>query len=333
MLCFSHQMKAQMQPPPPCTVSTITLPTNDVQNGSTPLTFKAIDYVEASNTITTNFVGGANITYEAGKAVTLNPGFKTDYGTTFKARIDPCMNPNPSIDLEVDLYAMPEQSIPELYRCIFEVSNNSNVTATGVQAQFVGDSNANPVGYSPAQGTTYDETTGVWDIGILASNTTIVMEMFLEGIPGETFFNFGQIIAANETDVDSVPNNWAGSPLEDDEMDAVVTLPPPPPFMAKTTETASIDALQETILSEVSCYPNPFAEQTNIEFTLSKDSEVSVVVSDITGKQLAILLDQKALSIGTHNVSFEAQGFPNGTYIYSIQTNQTTISHRMILNQ
>jgi len=39
-------------------------------------------------------------------------------------------------------------------------------------------------------------------------------------------------------------------------------------------------------------YPNPFTGQTTIEFTLSKDAPVTLFVSDVTGKQIALLLPE-----------------------------------------
>jgi hypothetical protein len=72
----------------------------------------------------------------------------------------------------------------------------------------------------------YNSATGVWTVGNLAINesTTLTITAAVNaGTEGTTLNNYAQVHAANETDLDSTPNNNPGpTPSEDDE-DAVST--------------------------------------------------------------------------------------------------------------
>jgi len=59
-------------------------------------------------------------------------------------------------------------------------------------------------------------------------------------------------------------------------------------------------------------YPNPFTGQTTIEFTLEKDVPVTLFVVDVTGKQIAVLLDDELRTAGTHQVTFDGSSHPAG---------------------
>ena len=52
-------------------------------------------------------------------------------------------------------------------------------------------------------------------------------------------------------------------------------------------------------------YPNPFNPSTKIDFTLPADSKVSLRVYDITGKEVAVLVNSD-LSAGYHTINFDA---------------------------
>ncbi len=78
-------------------------------------------------------------------------------------------------------------------------------------------------------------------------------------------------------------------------------------------------------------YPNPFTGQTTIEFTLPSDSPVNLFVSDVTGKQIAVLLNGESTTEGKHQITFNAQSYPAGMYYYTIQAGSYTGTQKMIL--
>jgi len=78
-------------------------------------------------------------------------------------------------------------------------------------------------------------------------------------------------------------------------------------------------------------YPNPFTGQTTIEFTLLKDTPVTLFVSDLTGRQIALLLDSEQKTQGTHLMTFDGSKYAAGMYYYTIQAGEYTGTQKMIL--
>ena len=77
-------------------------------------------------------------------------------------------------------------------------------------------------------------------------------------------------------------------------------------------------------------YPNPFNPSTNISFYLPKESRVKIKIFDITGKQVAEILNDN-LEAGTHSVLFNPDGkLSSGIYIYSLITPKKVINRKMI---
>ncbi len=66
-------------------------------------------------------------------------------------------------------------------------------------------------------------------------------------------------------------------------------------------------------------YPNPFNPKTNIGLRIADFGFVSLKVYDITGKEIAVLVNQE-MSAGVYNVDFDASNLSSGTYFYSMET-------------
>jgi hypothetical protein len=69
-------------------------------------------------------------------------------------------------------------------------------------------------------------------------------------------------------------------------------------------------------------YPNPFNPYTNIKFSIFENGKrkienVILKVCDVTGKEVAILVNEK-LSMGTYEVKFDANNFSSGIYFYAL---------------
>ncbi|MBU1650835.1 T9SS type A sorting domain-containing protein, partial [bacterium] len=85
----------------------------------------------------------------------------------------------------------------------------------------------------------------------------------------------------------------------------------------------------------MSTYPNPFNPTTTLSFTLPADQRVSLSVFDISGRQVAQLVDGYR-SAGSHEVTFDASHLASGMYIYILEvsgsgTTQTTVAGKMML--
>jgi protocatechuate 3,4-dioxygenase beta subunit len=72
-------------------------------------------------------------------------------------------------------------------------------------------------------------------------------------------------------------------------------------------------------------FPNPYSEQTRIPFTLTNKGRAVLTLHDLSGRQVAVLLD-KPLEAGDHQAIFEPKnyGLPAGTYAYQLEVQNTS---------
>jgi hypothetical protein len=77
-------------------------------------------------------------------------------------------------------------------------------------------------------------------------------------------------------------------------------------------------------------YPNPFNPSTKINFALPKSSFVSLKVFDVTGREVANLVNEK-LNVGTYAYEFNAGSLTSGIYFYRINADGFTETKKMML--
>jgi len=77
-------------------------------------------------------------------------------------------------------------------------------------------------------------------------------------------------------------------------------------------------------------YPNPFNPSTKITFSLAVDSKVSLKVFDVTGQEVANLINQD-LTAGVHNYDFNAAEFNSGVYFYTLRAGSFVETKKMVL--
>jgi len=68
-------------------------------------------------------------------------------------------------------------------------------------------------------------------------------------------------------------------------------------------------------------YPNPFNASTIIEYHLPEQSDVKLTVYDITGREVAVLVDENQ-SGGYYSVSWNAGGLASGVYFFRLQAGE-----------
>ncbi len=79
-------------------------------------------------------------------------------------------------------------------------------------------------------------------------------------------------------------------------------------------------------------YPNPFDNQTIINYNLSTKNTIDFVVEDITGKQVA-LMNLGSQNAGNYQIVLNAAEYNAGIYFYSIVVNGEKVTRKLIINQ
>ncbi|HEY5122342.1 MAG TPA: T9SS type A sorting domain-containing protein [Ignavibacteria bacterium] len=82
-------------------------------------------------------------------------------------------------------------------------------------------------------------------------------------------------------------------------------------------------------------YPNPFNPSTKIKFDIragvrSQESEVKLIIYDITGREIQTLVNEK-LNPGTYEVTFDGSNFASGVYFYQLRSSDYVNTKKFIV--
>ncbi len=83
---------------------------------------------------------------------------------------------------------------------------------------------------------------------------------------------------------------------------------------------------------EVSAYPNPFANQLSISFTLTVASEVSFTLTDIQGKEV-LVNSSKVYNGGSNELTLNTSGLAAGVYTLQLTINDKQITKKVVLER
>lgn len=105
--------------------------------------------------------------------------------------------------------------------------------------------------------------------------------------------------------------------------------PPPPPFAMTGVGGNTREIVPNGYALEQN-YPNPFNPTTQITYRLPRDGYVSLKVFDLTGREVATLIDG-IVTAGEHAVDFDASRLANGVYFYRLKAGEFASVRRMVL--
>jgi hypothetical protein len=77
-------------------------------------------------------------------------------------------------------------------------------------------------------------------------------------------------------------------------------------------------------------YPNPFNPSTKISYTIPKDGKVTLKVYNLTGNEIATLVN-KPQSAGNYEISFDGSQLSSGIYFYSLEAAGLRLVRKMAL--
>ncbi len=78
-------------------------------------------------------------------------------------------------------------------------------------------------------------------------------------------------------------------------------------------------------------YPNPFNPSTQISFALPSAQRVTLKVFDLSGKEIATLLNDAHKAAGVHALRFEAHALPSGVYFYRVNAGEYVATRKLLL--
>jgi len=83
-------------------------------------------------------------------------------------------------------------------------------------------------------------------------------------------------------------------------------------------------------------YPNPFRNEVNIDFTLYERTPVTIRLTDLLGKQIAIT-KQDNLTTGQHQINWRPErsltNLESGVYFLTFETSKARITKRVMKHQ
>ncbi len=86
-----------------------------------------------------------------------------------------------------------------------------------------------------------------------------------------------------------------------------------------------------TEISGVSIYPNPSSSSVDLEMNIATPSEVSIQVTDLSGKVVATQ-NLGFLPLGKNQTTIQSASFNNGLYYVTISSNGTSVTKKFIKN-
>ncbi len=78
-------------------------------------------------------------------------------------------------------------------------------------------------------------------------------------------------------------------------------------------------------------YPNPFNPTTNIKFDMIRNSFITLKIYDVSGKEIATLINNEFIPAGTNEINFNAANLASGIYYYTLRAGTFSDTKRMIL--
>lgn len=109
--------------------------------------------------------------------------------------------------------------------------------------------------------------------------------------------------------------------------------PAPVKIYSGTSIPVSNEREQDELPESVSLshnYPNPFNPSTSVTYKLDRSGPVEIAVYDLTGRIVETLVDA-VQPAGSHEVRFDADGLPTGTYLYRLRAGTETLTRTMTL--
>ena len=91
-----------------------------------------------------------------------------------------------------------------------------------------------------------------------------------------------------------------------------------------------VPTLQDYAILEQN-YPNPFNPETKISFVVNENTQVTLKVFDAVGSEVAEIFNDKVESGRIYEVNFNGLYLSSGVYFYSLISEKTRKTKKMLL--
>lgn len=100
-------------------------------------------------------------------------------------------------------------------------------------------------------------------------------------------------------------------------------------------EYTSVSAVNGSATIDVmmNIYPNPSKNTTTINYTISELSIVSLVVYDITGKEVEVIANETTHNAGNYSVKWDGSNLKEGVYFIQLQNGINTVTNKILLQR
>jgi rhamnogalacturonan endolyase len=94
---------------------------------------------------------------------------------------------------------------------------------------------------------------------------------------------------------------------------------------------AGIHELQQADF-ELQIFPNPINDFATISYTLNKDADVQIVLTDLPGKVISVVENTES-NRGKHELKVDLQNIANGIYLLEIRTAERIETRKIIISR
>lgn len=108
------------------------------------------------------------------------------------------------------------------------------------------------------------------------------------------------------------------------------------PPVVKDYEVNKLELKQDHASTEnagisLKSYPNPFTDNTTIEYRISKSEIVTITIQDNCGRQFYMLKNKSVHEAGTYQIKLTGINLPPGIYYCTVQTDNTTETKKLVI--
>ncbi|MFK7848020.1 MAG: T9SS type A sorting domain-containing protein [Rhodothermales bacterium] len=118
----------------------------------------------------------------------------------------------------------------------------------------------------------------------------------------------------------------------DNEFPLENTIVPVRAVFSTTSQPVSNEdgSISQSTFSLAQNYPNPFYQTTSIGYELPQAEHVKLTVYNVLGKRVKTLVD-RFQPAGNYSITFEADSFPSGLYLYTLEAGSFRKTQRMTI--